>query len=424
MPQLRYTMMTRNSLMRKYEKGAEMILKTLKVGIFFGAGVSSALCSSAFAQDDLLQEGDVPQDKSSVSEPASSEPVTDPAPAPTPAPRAKIKGGKSASKNAKPGQALPSKPSLFFPDWPAPSFDWWANPVLGFKYQNNSAGAYQALTELGLGLGMSGISPEQKNPGASLSPYAGYAIGKVFEKSVASDTRTGTYHRAWGGLRVPIIVKFYKHTLGLSYGQLRGEVIANRKLGGFESDSAVLLLPFWSAHYTFNYTKTTTDSWKEKLSDSMDHWVHTRLFASLFSSYVDIGPGVMVQRTYKDPALETLISGESTSTYMQGLAGAEVFKGFLGVDVQSKYIFTTKTDATFIVSGDRSPLEDLAAAESRLTLPADALYATAFVGLKRVIGNLGLGWRYNLQVINLFEADGKRSTHESQGFGLHYSARL
>jgi hypothetical protein len=383
----------------------------------------------AFGQDEILQDNAMSQEKSTNKEAAPPESAVEAAPtlapAPTPAPRAKVKGGKALPKNAKAAQpAASSKPSLFFPDWPAPSFDWWVNPVLGFRYQKNSADSYQALTELGVGVGMSGISPEQRNPGASLSPYVGYAIGKVFEKSIASDTRTGTYHRAWGGLRVPIIVKFYKHTLGLSYGQVRGSVVSTRKLGGFESDSAFLLLPFWSAHYTFNYEKTATDSWNEKLSDSMDHWFHTRLFTSFLSSYIDVGPGVTVQRTFRDPALENLIRGESTSTYLLGLGGAEIFKGFLGVDLQGKYVFNTKTDTTFMSSSERSPLEDLAAAEKRLTLPADALYASAFIGLQRVVGNLGVGWRYNLHVINLFEADGKRATEESQGFGLHYSARL
>jgi hypothetical protein len=403
-----------------------MISRGLKIVGY--AAVAFVMNGTAKAQDEGIPEASPAAEKGiAPQEGQATSPESEPAVEPAAPVRPKAKGAKQG-KNAKSAQT-PSprereRSSLYFPDWPAPSFDWSLNPVLGFRYSRVAGTATsQTLGELGVMAGLSGIAAQPGNPGVSLSPHAGYAVGKVLETTDAGSSHSGTYYRAWGGLDVPVIVKFYKHTLGLSYGEIWGGLLSTRRVGGLESDSAVLVLPFLSAHYTFTYERTTASEWNDKLISTYDNWIHARAFSPFLSSFLDVGPGFAVQKTFRDPTLTNLLEARSSHSYLLGLAGADVIKGFLGAEVQAKYVLSSESEATFLeaIGNERSPLDNLGGAEKRLGMPADALYASAFVGLKRVFGNIGVGWRYNLEYSSLGKGEGKK---ESQGFGLHYAVRF
>jgi hypothetical protein len=346
------------------------------------------------------------------------------APVEAPAP-VKPKSKKGAPKV----QAAQDRSGAFLPDWGAPRFGLSASPVVGFRYEYNpDTKASATQMEIGLGLGLQGIPLYAGNPGLFLEPYAGYAIGRTFLSPNFGDVRTGTYHRPWGGVRVPLLLRFYKHTLDVSYAQIKGSLVDTRKTLGVQSDNAFLIFPFFSAHYTFSYEKSAAETMSDVLAETYDQWYHARLFTRFLGAFLDMGPGVTFRKTYSQQEdlgnSLVLVEGNSTTTYAKAIAGADIIPNILGAEIRAKYVLSSKVDGTVTYDAARSPAEDLGAAASKLGVPDDYLYASAFVGLKRIFGNMGIGWRYNVDVVNAMERNGVRSTQTSQGLGVHYSVRM
>jgi hypothetical protein len=370
-----------------------------------------ALGSSAIAQETL----ELPETSNSV---GGETPVQAP-------PSAKSRSKKGGSK----AQAPQQRSGILLPDWGTPQFGVTASPVVGFRYQYDSESKVaSSMMEIGLNLGVQGIPLYAGNPGFYVEPYAGYAIGQAFVAPSIGDTKTGTFHRPWGGVRVPLLVRFYKHTLDVNYAQIKGELVDTRKTLGVQSDNAFLILPFLSAHYTFSYEKSAADTMSDVLAETYDQWYHARLFTRVLGAYLDMGPGVTFRKTYSQQEIlaDSLVSveGNSTTTYAKAIGGADIISNILGAEIQAKYVLSSKIDGTITYDAARSPVEDLGAAERKLGVPDDYFYASAFLGLKRVFGNMGIGWRYNVDVVNAMERHGVRNTQTSQGFGVHYAVRM
>lgn len=184
-------------------------------GGFLGILTLLSVASGAIAQD---------------MESAGSQPAIETLPAPEVAPPPKGKGKKTV---AKPKEA---KSGLLLPDWTPPAFGVNASPIAGFRYQYSPSDK-SSTTQLEIGgmLGVAGIPLYPGNPGLYVEPYAGYALGQSFVSASIGDTKTGTYHRPFGGVRIPLLVRFYKHTLGLNYAQVKGELVDTRKIFGWKA---------------------------------------------------------------------------------------------------------------------------------------------------------------------------------------------
>jgi hypothetical protein len=375
--------------------------------------VVACVASLAFGQD-----SDEAADANTASE---MPPVLEPPPT--------IKGRGKRLPRKSSGTGVQSKNSFLFPDWPAPKFAFSASPVVGFQYKENSVSDVSVfMAEAGIRLGVQGIPLHAGNPGLYVEPYAGYAIGQTFVTQKVGDTRTGTYHRPWGGIRVPLLLKFYRHTLDVNYSQIKGELLDTRRVFGVVSDSGFLILPFFSGHYTMSYEKSAAQSMDDVLSTTYDQWFHAHFFTHFLNAYLDLGPGVTFRKTYREPDLPSTsilaVEGNSTTTYAKAVGGFDIVPNFVGAELQSKYVLSSQTEGTVTYDSARSPAEYLGAAERKLGLPDDYLYASAFLGLKNVIGNISFGWRYNVDVANAMERNGVRNTQTSTGFGVHYSSRM
>lgn len=342
----------------------------------------------------------------------------------TPAPPPPSKS-RSKKLSQRPGTGT-SRTSAFLPDWPPPQFALNVSPVAGFRYQYDPTSKDSTtLMEIGGMLGISGIPIYDANPGIYIEPYAGYAIGQAIYAPTTGSTQTGTFHRPWAGVRIPLLIRFYKQTLGIKYGQIQGEIVSTRRSLGVESDNAFLIVPFFSAHYTLSYEKTAAQSLDTMLTETYDQWYHGRAFTRFLHAYIDIGPGITFQKTYREPNTTAIsVEGNSTTTYARGIGGFDLISNFLGLEAQAKYVLSSKIDGTITYDTARSPVEDLGAAERKLGLPDDSLYASIFFGLKNVFGNMGVGWRYTMDVSNATERNGKRDTQTTQGIGISYSMRM
>jgi hypothetical protein len=58
-------------------------------------------------------------------------------------------------------------------------------------------------------------------------------------------------------------------------------------------------------------------------------------------------------------------------------------------------------------------------------MPEDSLVFSSFLGLNDVFLGFGVGWYYNLQILNMNERNGtEKKTTRNNGFGFSYSASL
>lgn len=343
----------------------------------------------------------------------------------------------SAPSDERPGVAL-QRPHWLFPDWPASSFQWGGYPVIGFRYVNDLETQIQTSTiEAGLGIQASGIPLKEGNPGASLAPQAGYALGFVTLAPKQGEKQSGVYHRVWGGFEVPILVKFTKTTLGIRYAQINGQKIEKSRMGGFTFDEGLLVLPFFATHYTLDLERVYEATWNEPGLQSQDHWLSLRFFTSFLNARFAIGPAITLTKFYLRDVSPTGERLTSTSLYadtrtdsLRAVAGTDLFWK-IRATVDSRYILNVSRKSGGLIDDKttknavRSPDKGLNDAPELPLAPEDSLLTSAFFGIKGLFGGLGFGYRYTLEVFDLNAREGRKTRkRESSGVGLFFDASL
>lgn len=332
---------------------------------------------------------------------------------------------KSVPPGVKKEKKAAAENSLLWPEWKPSPFGIVFQPVLGFQYSTDTkTDVSVGQAELGAYLGLRGIALVPGNPGMQIEPGIGYAVGKASINAPGFELETGNYQRIWGGLQTPIYYKFFRQVFAGRYGLVSGGPLEVSKRLMLQSDSAVAIIPYVSAHYTLTFERSSGKDSSTPRFDSYDHWLHGRLSSSVLNFFLDAGPGYSVSKLIT-PTGSASEQATSSGSYLLGVSGFDLFTDKIGMEAQAKYIFTSETEREFETPAGRSPLEDLGADSRRVGLPEDSFHASAFFGVKRLLGAFGIGWRYSLEILNVNERNNtKQSKTESNGVGVYASVRF
>jgi hypothetical protein len=345
---------------------------------------------------------------------------------------AAVPAATAAPSEQAPSGVASERPRWLFPDWPASGFDWGGYPVLGFRYvDDDDAQASITTMEGGLALRASGVPLKEGNPGASLEPQIGYAIGSATVKPRQGKSESGVYHRVWGGVEAPILVKFTKTTLGVRYGQINGAVVAKSRMGALTFDEGLLVLPFFATHYSYEYLRLFRKEWGQPALVANDHWLSARFFTPVLNARLAIGPAITFNKFYtrtSEDSDSTALFADTRTDSLRALAGSDLFWK-LRATADARYIIdVARTEGGLIEEttvDSRLPDQGLSDAPALPLYPEDTLVTSTFLGIKGVLGGLGFGYRYTLEIFNINERSGrKQSKRESSGVGVFYEAQL
>jgi hypothetical protein len=329
------------------------------------------------------------------------------------------KARKPLPANDTSSEAHPPSESLWLPPWPSPSFDWAVQPEIGARYEDNGD-TKSSQMEFGLGLDVQGIPLSPGNPGATLAVNGGYALGNQTQKREEEKAKSGLYHRLWAGARVPILLGFFKSKPGLRFGQINGKLTSLSRTGAFEWDNGVLVLPFFATHYTFDASRLYGKDWTEFYYKQYDHWLSFRFFTPILNARLAFGPA------FTQTKVQNLYTVNQTS--LRALAGSDLFWK-LRLTAHSRYILSNEVKDSKLLgkssSSFRSPEKSLNEPDTILTSPRGTWDTTLFLGIKNLIGGLGVGYRYRVQVSDFETENGKRrESREQSGFGVFYEATI
>jgi len=325
-------------------------------------------------------------------------------------------------------------PSPFFPDWPTPSFNYGASPIIGMKYQVDADETSTSRTfqsEIGLMGYISGIGLWPGNPGLYLRPEVGYVWGRVDgeveTKGQPQPTQIDdTYQRSWGGLTFTIPVYFYRHETQVYIGRKLFNKATDSDLYSFTlvNDFGFLVLPWLSAHYTHTLLQAMHKEFSaDPFSEEQDHWLHVKFSPGFLNFYADLGPGfTIINQTFnQDTDAEREITGKVD--YLLLKTGLNPFWKFYASGY-AKYVYDSDQKEIGSNAGTRLPDQSLYDAPI-VAMPEDSLYASVVFGVDRLIGGLGIGWRYNIQILNMSEKNNtERKRTEDNGLILSYSLAL
>lgn len=366
-----------------------------------GATLICALAFSAHAQDTSLP--------STESQPLGEQPKREK--------KSLQVAGKKEKKKAE-------EVSHLWPDWKPLSFRFDFRPVLGFQYSNDSQSKTSvAQGELGAYLGLRGVSLVEGNPGFQIEPAIGYAVGRAVVNQPGNVIESGNYRRVWGGIQTPIYYRFIRQVFATRYGVVSGGPLETSKRLMLQSDTGLAILPRVSGHYTLTSESSYGKDSSSPTLNSLDHWLHASLSSEVMSFFVDLGPGFAHSTlTQSDASKKT--ETKTSETYFLALSGFDLLSDWIGLEAQAKYVFSSQAEQTVFYKG-RSPIDDLGGDSRRVGLPADSFHASAFFGVRRILGGLGLGWRYNLEILNVNERNNaKQEKTESNGIGVFASVRF
>jgi len=331
-------------------------------------------------------------------------------------------------------ESEPEQPSPFFPDWPTPDFNFGASPIIGMKYQVDADEASTTRTmqsEIGLMGFVSGIGLWPGNPGLYLKPEVGYVWGRLDgEVETRGEPKpvniNDTYQRSWGGLTFTIPIYFYRHQTHISVGRKLFNKTTDSNLYSFTlmNDFGVLILPWISGHYTHTLLQSMHKEFSaDPFSEEQDHWLHARFSPGFLSFFADIGPGfTVINQTFnQDTDSEREITGKVD--YLLLKTGLNPFWKFYASGY-AKYVYDSDQKEIGSNAGTRLPDQSIYDAPA-VAMPEDSLYASIVFGVDRLIGGLGVGWRYNIQILNMSEKNNtERKRTEDNGLIVSYSLAL
>jgi hypothetical protein len=323
-----------------------------------------------------------------------------------------------------------TKNSGCFPDWKQKSGDFSLSPVIGAQYRTEDYQTYRQKsleTEIGASGLIQGLPIVSGNPGAEHDLSGGVVWGRVDGKrddrlSGKSTTIDQSYRRFWIGDQVYGYYRFLRFGLGLTFGRKsydsrhRYQDIDSL---GITNDLGVLMRTWSSAHLTTRYLIAKRLRPTKTFLREFDLWIHNRMDFSMFSAFVDAGPG----RTW---VTEVVISDEElsgVSDYLKVYAGANPFWKFF-IHGRAKYIYGSSGEDVGSYASVRLPDEELGLPPT-VAMPEDSLTTQMFIGLDRVFLGFGVGWQVIRQTVNLSQKNGRsRSTTADSGLVFSYAARL
>ncbi|MBC7658913.1 MAG: hypothetical protein H7249_04325 [Chitinophagaceae bacterium] len=299
---------------------------------------------------------------------------------------------------------------IVFPPWTPDSFDWTLGLIAGGRTRSTETDGVKYDTvssEIGLGARVRGIPVFPGNPGLTLEPYGTYTWGNRSQKAKNESidkTDSSGFQRNWYGVLARIYYQSFRYSLDIGSGHLTYDdpKFADLKALRISNDFGFLLLSHLSTHYTLTSFTLTEGTNSDPSIEELDHWIHERLAFSLFSSSLDIGPGV-THTTYSgraDAGSPFQKIATVDTTYLKALASFNLIWR-LGLSGSAKYILTSDENSNIPNTINQLPNESLAENRSLANLPKGSLEASLFIGFRQLIGGLGLGWQiYYLELNN------------------------
>ncbi len=334
-------------------------------------------------------------------------------------------------KVTKPLEKAPAEatPSVLFPDWSPESFDWNVGPIAGFRARQTDVNGLRTdvlSSEFGLGARVFGVPLIPGNPGLTLQPYGSYTWGNRTAKLKDADlneTLTSGFQRSWYGVVGRFYYKPFRYSLDLGQGQILHDKdifddISSRRI---QNDFGLMILPFFSAHYTLTYLTVTEGGEDSPGIEELDHWLHGRVAFSLFNFNLDFGPGTSRTeysgRSAPDQPFAKIATVESL--YLKALTSLHIFWK-LGASGSAKYIIHSDEESGLRDSIEQLPYEGLAQRKNLGALPDGSLEASAFFGLRDLFSGFGVGWQYYY----LEQKSSPKEISRNSGFALVYSADI
>jgi len=334
------------------------------------------------------------------------------------------------TKPKKRKKRLKSKVSGWFPNWGTEPFDYSISPILGFKYTKvttEEGVTDTATSEIGLALGVKGINLQKDDPTATIGTEVGYAVGKII-----TNNRVGVlevddlnYSRKYGNISLTVPVKAYRHVLTFSRGRKDFNEGTPKLIQSFgvTNDMGLKLKSWTSTHLTHTYLRVFSEKFDEQYFDSNDYWAHQLLSFKPFSTTLDFGPGVTNEREFATVGEEHSEISRGTANYFKANYSMNLIWK-IGFSASGKYIISSTEQPSESFARLDLP-EDSVYAPRSTPMPKDSLVATSLFGIPNLFAGFGLGWVYNLQILNLSEKeDTQRVTTKDNGFRLFFNFTL
>lgn len=317
----------------------------------------------------------------------------------------------------------------FFPDWKPVNFDWGIRPILGLQYTkitSDTGDLDTVSSEAGLAAHVQGIPVVPGNKGFYISPSIGKAWGSMDSKvSGSTKTQSVKYNRTYGGSDFIFYAGFYRHTLGVIRGVKEFSTTGYDKVQtlGITNDFGFLVLNWASAHLTYSYLNAFSDQYSKPFMKEHDYWLHGRLFTSVLSMFLDAGPGFTSAEEFSVASgLHSKIA-DGNIQYLKAITGLHLFWK-IGATGHAKYIVSSSEKNLGTYSQTILPDQELNQPRS-LAMPEDSLSASAFFGIRNLVAGFGIGWQYNLQILNMSEKNGsEKVTTKDNGFVFTFTASL
>ena len=269
--------------------------------------------------------------------------------------------------------------SPWFPSWGRPGWDWHFNPIVAYQMASETtpAGTEETNTEeIGLHAGLTEIPLVPGNPGVGLGVGGVAAWGLTSNLTTANGTESATipYRREVGTVGLTGYYGWVREELDLLRGRLEylDQEHTMVQSAHVKLDNGLLVLSWFSAHYTYEYLRAFTDQYDDPFLVQQDHWIHGRFTTDILNFFVDLGPGVTYATVYQPvPTGGTQEGANGTTDYVKALTGLHLFWK-LGATAQAKYVFDSTANATGAYAGTRLPEEELSQ-PSELAEPADSV---------------------------------------------------
>lgn len=322
-----------------------------------------------------------------------------------------------------------TEPSPFLPAWSPDAFDLKLGPILGVRARSTNYGEkkYDTVSsEIGLGARLRGIGLAPGNPGITVEPYGSYTWGNRTEKvkgAALNETESSGFQRYWYGFLARFYYNFLRYSLDYGQGKINYDKrdFVDLEADRWENDFAILILPFFSAHYTLTFYELNESIFPRPSIEEEDHWFHLRMAFSLFDLWLDFGPG-FTKREYsglQDGSGEFGKIASIDESYMKALAAFNLIWR-LGASGSIKYIYAADSVEGLNDTIAQLPNETLSKNQSLANLPKGSIEGSAFFGVRQLLAGFGVGWQLHYLELNHDGAD--KQISRDQGLVVTYDS--
>ena len=315
-----------------------------------------------------------------------------------------------------------ARPAWLLPSWGTPSLSMQLMPLFSYQAarskQDDSTSVTTQTTELGLILGLRGVPLIPGNPGLTIGPRAGHAIGAVRVGDESSQ-----YRRTWGDLQTTLYWHWYRHTLTLGYGEKSSEGGAKLRSALLGNDFGVLFIDWLSGHLTHTLARGTLASFANPLLETQDYWLHATMTFTILDFFLDWGPGLLLE-TENPSAINTVGTDQrrTQTDYFRADFSLRLFWK-LGAFGSARYSLAGRDPAAGLYPALRLP-EESPQDRSLRAMPSDSLRTRLFVGFVNLWGGLGIGQYWNQTLDNATRRGGAPHRETESGIGINYQTQF